>query len=351
MISRINIHHFRGIQNADLSNLKPLNLFFGRNNCGKSTMLEALFLACGQNNPILPVSINMMRAFGGISEDDTHVLFYGNDTSSPISIEIIEDQLRKMEISSYQRREAMVDLSQADNTISTSQPSYQYGLRTVFTRGSESFESELRFDVSQQQIRPSSLPDTRYKESIKCNYLSPGFDLTIALAGLDDMLKEKEEDILLDALRIIEPSVKDFQLVNGKLYVDVGLSHRIPVNVLGDGARKMMAIVTQIYACRGGVLLVDEISNGFHYSVMKQLWLMIIRALQKNHTQLFATTHDIDSIKGLNNALKEMFLDESIRDKQATMVKMVRDNHGVVSFFPYAPSQLSFAIEQEIEVR
>ena len=52
-------------------------------------------------------------------------------------------------------------------------------------------------------------------------------------------------------------------------------------------------------------LLIDEIRNGFHYSVMCSLWEVLINAAIRNNTQLFVTTHDVDSIKGLRDAALE----------------------------------------------
>jgi len=61
-------------------------------------------------------------------------------------------------------------------------------------------------------------------------------------------------------------------------------------------------LLTAVYDCKNGVLLVDEISNGFHHSVMRDLWKVLVYAAIRNHTQLFVTTHDIDSIRGLRDA-------------------------------------------------
>ena len=61
MISGIQIARFRGINRSEIKDLSQVNLFFGKNNCGKSSLLEALFLVCGQSNPLLPVSLNAIQ--------------------------------------------------------------------------------------------------------------------------------------------------------------------------------------------------------------------------------------------------------------------------------------------------
>ena len=43
MITNFEINNFRGIRHLTLEELKPITLISGKNNVGKSTILEALF--------------------------------------------------------------------------------------------------------------------------------------------------------------------------------------------------------------------------------------------------------------------------------------------------------------------
>jgi AAA15 family ATPase/GTPase len=149
----------------------------------------------------------------------------------------------------------------------------------------------------------------------------------------------------VDGLKLIEPRVKDFIFTDNEMLVDAGLSKRIPVNMMGDGARKIVSLLTAVYDCKDGILLIDEISNGFHYSVMRSLWKVLINASIKNNTQLFVTTHDVDSIKGLRDAALE-----NHKDIVATF-KLLRTNDDELKAFHYSLESLDYSINQEIEVR
>ena len=129
------------------------------------------------------------------------------------------------------------------------------------------------------------------------------------------------------------------------MLVDVGLAKRIPVNMMGDGARKIVSLLTAVYDCKDGALLVDEISNGFHYSVMCNLWKVLINAAIRNNTQLFVTTHDVDSIKGLRDAALDSF-----KDIVATF-KFLKTNDDDLMAYHYSLESLDYSINQEIEVR
>ena len=42
----ITIEHFKGLGKIELGPIKPINILIGRNNCGKSSILECLNLFC-----------------------------------------------------------------------------------------------------------------------------------------------------------------------------------------------------------------------------------------------------------------------------------------------------------------
>lgn len=57
----INISHFRGIEHIKLTSLKQVNLIVGKNNSGKTSVLESFFLLAGMSEPRLTIAINPMR--------------------------------------------------------------------------------------------------------------------------------------------------------------------------------------------------------------------------------------------------------------------------------------------------
>ena len=114
---------------------------------------------------------------------------------------------------------------------------------------------------------------------------------------------------------------------------------------MGDGARKIVALLTAVYNCKDGVLLVDEISNGFHHSVMRNLWEILVKAAIQNNTQMFVTTHDIDSIKGLRDAAVGKF------DDYIAAFKLLRTKEDELKTYHYSLESLDYSINQDIEIR
>lgn len=344
MFNKIEIERFRGIKHASIEGFKQINLFFGKNNCGKSSLLESLFLASGLSNPLLPIHVNFMRGYSKSHLNDLKLDFYNLDSSLPIHIRIENEEKRDLQISLFEQNQNNVSLNADDTNILSNVEEDKYGLRFDFKINDKHFESLLRFDSANSNDVTRILPK-EYVESLRCTYLSPKYDFNASIQGLKNILQNKDEHFIVEGLKLIEPRVKDFIFTDSEMLVDIGLAKRIPVNMMGDGARKIVSLLTTVYDCKDGALLIDEISNGFHYSVMHNLWKVLINAAIRNNTQLFVTTHDVDSIKGLRDAALE-----DHKDIVATF-KLLKTDNDELKAYHYSIESLDYSINQEIEVR
>lgn len=340
MFNKIEIERFRGIKYASIEGFKQINLFFGKNNCGKSSLLESIFLASGLSNPLLPIHVNFMRGYNKSRLHDLKLDFYNLDSTLPIHIRMENEEKRDLSISLFEQNLNNVSLNADDANIISNRDEEKYGLKFEFQVNDKTFESQLRFEADVTRVLPKE-----YVESLRCTYLSPKYDFNASIQGLKNILQNKDEHFIVEGLQLIEPRVKDFIYTDNEMLVDVGLEKRIPVNMMGDGARKIVSLLTAVYDCKDGALLVDEISNGFHYSVMGNLWKVLIDAAIRNNTQLFITTHDTDSIKGLRDAAIDKYNDLVVA------FKLLKTTGDELKAFHYSLESLDYSINQEIEVR
>lgn len=344
MFEKVEIERFRGIRNASIQGFRRINLFFGKNNCGKSSLLEALFLASGGANPMLPVNVNFMRGYGKSRLNDLNLEFYNLDSEQPIHIKLMDGYVRDLNISLFEKRQNSISLNADDANILSNVEEGRYGLKFDFKVNDQSYVSLLRFDSSSPGNASVTAPK-HYVESLRCTYLSPKYDFNASIQGLKNILQNKDEHFIIEGLQLLEPQVRDFIFSDNEMLVDIGLSKRIPVNMLGDGARKIVSLLTAVYNCKDGLLLIDEISNGFHHSVMCSLWKVLIDASVKNNTQLFVTTHDLDSIKGLRDAAINEYSD------YVASFRLLKSSDGELKAFHYSLDSLDYSINQEIEIR
>ena len=342
MFDRIEIERFRGIRHAQIGGFKQINLFFGKNNCGKSSLLESIFLVSGLSNPLLPVYVNLMRGYNKSRLNDLKLEFYNLDFTLPIHFRMVDGETRDLRISLIEQDN--VSIKSDDPNILTNVGENKYGFKFDFMIDDKPYESQLRFD-SANATDATRIMDDQYEESLRCIYLSPKYDFNASIQGLKHILQNKDENFIIKGLQLLKPNVKDFIFTDNEMLVDIGLSQRIPVNMMGDGARKIVALLTTVYDCKDGALLIDEISNGFHHSVMHSLWSVLIDAAIRNNTQLFVTTHDIDSIKGLRDAALNGYGDI------VASFKLVKTNNGELKSYHYSIHSLDYSMNQEIDMR
>lgn len=344
MFYKIEIERFRGIRYASIEGFKQVNLFFGKNNCGKSSLLESMFLISGLSNPLLPIHVNFMRGYGKARLSDLKLDFYNFDSTQPIHVRMENEEKRDLNITLFEQNQNSVSLNADGTNILSNVEEGTYGLKLDFKIDEKCFESQLRFD-SNSLNDATRIVSKDYVEKLRSVYLSPKYDFNASIQGLKYILQNKDEHFIVDGLKLIEPRVKDFVYTDQEMLVDVGLEKRIPVNMMGDGARKIVSLLTAVYDCKDGALLVDEISNGFHYSVMCKLWKVLMNAAIKDNTQLFITTHDMDSIKGLRDAALGEYVEK------VAAFKLLKTSSDELKAYHYSLESLDYSINQEIEVR
>lgn len=349
MFHNIEINRFRGIKYTKIGGLKQINLFFGKNNCGKSSLLDAIFLISGISNPKLPLNVNIIRNYRRLEPSDMKLDFYSLDISSPIVIKAENEEKRELEISVVESSYSKVNLLGDSNNVASTEPDNKYGLMLKYSVDGHEYESSIIMSHSSvNSLDQRIMMPANYKEKLTCRYLNPKFDFATSMDGLVEVIKNKDEDFIINALRLIEPRIKDFVLSQNEVLVDIGLDKRIPINMMGDGARKILSILTSIYECRNGIVLIDELSNGFHYSVMKGVWMSIISVAKKNNVQIFATTHDLDSIKGLRDA-STMSCEDYVNS--IVCFKLQRVVNAELKAYRYSIDSIDYSLTQEIEIR
>ena len=122
------------------------------------------------------------------------------------------------------------------------------------------------------------------------------------------LLKIKQERDVLEGMHIIDQRVQRIEVVSEpsgpSIYLDIGLDTLVPLAVGGEGLVRLFSIIVELTASRNGVLLIDEIDNGFHYSVMPDLWKLLRELAEKHNVQLFGTTHNDEIMRSCTRRVR-----------------------------------------------
>ena len=152
-----------------------------------------------------------------------------------------------------------------------------------------------------------------------------------------------DRDVERIAAQAATPPYYTFPSRGGFIVKRKNFDQPIPIGTMGDGMWRMLAMAIAITQCRGGVLLVDEIDTGLHYSVMAEMWRLIFRAAKEFDVQLFATTHSYDCVYSLAQISGEA------DSRNPVTVQRIESGRGKAT--PYTDSEIRVAADREIEVR
>jgi hypothetical protein len=152
----------------------------------------------------------------------------------------------------------------------------------------------------------------------------------------------------LRILRLLEPALRRIALLvvegEASLYGDVGRGRLVPLTFMGEGMRSVLAVLLAITNATEGYVLVDEIENGLHYSVMKDVWKAIGQAARAANVQVFATTHSWECVRYAHEAFSE----DGPYDLRLHRLDRVGEEIQVAT---YAQDSLGYATEMSHEVR
>lgn len=319
MFKNIIIKNFRGITELAVGDFRRVNLLVGKNNCGKTSVLEALFLASAPTNPELPLRINLFRRFGPVEEILPWRLFFNKlATNSTITIDAeLQKPLEKRSLAILPLTTPVMTSAathQDQDLVGPSTVISGIRLEAIFLQ-KERKSSKLKI-TSAAFSEANGRVGYKYAENLhlentclEATFLLDSMrDATGMTSRFNNVLMRKETDRIIKLLQQIDPSLSSLSLNNqGIIYCDIGLSRLVPIKCLGAGMAKFLEILLAVWDTQGGIVLIDEIENGLYHSSQKVLWNAVSKAAQEFDVQIFATTHSMDCVKAFALSYPEVF--------------------------------------------
>ncbi len=310
MLTSLRIRNFRGFRDLEVGELSRINIFAGRNNAGKSTLLEAVFLLGGAGDPTMALNTHVVRAQPGMpapsraSQTLWKPLFSGLDTEAEITLSATSSSNEDMTLTIGLQRSATTTASRAgDDGVLTRGRSGEPVLRFKYTDSRTApFESEAR-ETAGKVVFDGETTHVAFRGSI----IQPGRALKTDTAKLGELRRQKRGDLILSPLQLVDPRIQTIEDNASSdtpvILVDIGLPELVPLSTMGAGMTHLVRIVLAIATAQGGVVLIDEIENGLHHSILPTVWGVIAEAAERLDVQVFATTHSFECVEAAHNAL------------------------------------------------
>ena len=355
MITKLELENFRCFKKFVLEDIKPITLITGDNGTGKSTLLESIFLLIDRHNGMVFTKLNDFRAtprMQPLPATQWELLFLNKDTSRPILISI--EHMKKKETLIISRDDTrpmngFINLVNETKSLALS-PINSRGYPIKLSYSSTSVTDEtfhyILTDNGIQQMHVELLN----RDERHVYYLKQGIAVD-TVRMLTQVVDKSLLPKLIAALNILNPCIKDVSvaLVSDvhDIHVDIGLPTRLSVKVLGDGINKLLDIILIMLAYPGSILLIDEVENGFHYSHMQDIWMVISQLAKDTICQVFATTHSYECLK---NVVAVKDANPVLFDEMFALVTLASVG-GRITCSTYGAEDFAFAIDNEMEVR
>ena len=355
MITRLNLKNFRCFRDFQLDNIMPVTLISGKNNVGKSTLLEGVYLLFNRLDSTVFFKLSAFRENLVTTHPQIFLepLFNGLDMSKELSVSVLCDgieqilRIRKDEKSStstfINKQNDMKIPSNPIGNIANIHP-----LKMFYSRGDyqESGRYEFNFPNITLHLESEREPAATYVHYIGPNVHENSNSISEWFGKLD-LTGEKSR--LVETLRLMDSRITDlFTIVSGgggHIYANMSSGLKIPLRAMGEGMNKLLLIALVMLIHPGCVVLIDEVENGFHHSFHEKFWELVFRLSLETKCRIFATTHSYECISGAIDASSEKSNDDDF-----LYVRLGFQGEDIVPY-TYSKELLAHALRSEMEVR
>jgi ABC-type cobalamin/Fe3+-siderophores transport system ATPase subunit len=346
ILPSLEIENFRAFRHLRVPHLARVNLIVGKNNVGKTSLLEALWLYARRGAPAVIWEQLAVR-----EESAARNHFLDTQPSVPAIRNLFSKRPNvlgegaKLYIGPMDTPAEQLSIA-IERHPDTSQQQRGMIPFLVLRWGSETrLFTELMHGTPDISYLPSQadIPHTIVTAGgLTQTYITALWD-RIALTDL--------ENYVTDALRIIAPEIERVNMISdsalGPQRIAMmrvhGIDQPVSLRSYGDGMYRLFVIAVAAVNARQGLLLIDEIENGLHYSAQPDLWRLVFELARSLQIQLFATTHSKDCVEAFQRVA-------NAHVEEGQVVRLGRKNSGVVATL-FDEDELEVAIEQNVEVR
>lgn len=308
MLKTLHIQNYRLFRDLNIEKIGQVNLIAGKNNSGKTALLEALMIYANEaDKNILCYTLTQREELSIYGSKEAYNLFFDKSEKIVSIGDDVNRSVRFVAEEKYQKEnDILCPLKDGAYDVSLERLPTDYSIFVPF-HSKNDFDARLWEHIS---------------------------------------LTPKEDDVI-EILRIIEPQLDKFRFDNRKAKILIkGQNAPIPLKKAGEGLNRLLSLALAIVSAKGKMLLIDEFEVGLHHSIQEKLWLAIFQYAKKWDIQVFVTTHSEDSVKA--------FYDVGSTPQYQNMVNFLtlkRKKNGDIEAINFDMEELETALLGNIELR
>ena len=349
MYECLQLLNFRGFSDFSME-LKPITLISGKNNTGKSSLLESVFLFQDYATPdVFPKLLGFrgIRDVGWTPKTLWEPLFHKGDLGTPVRISLGFDNFMSLEKNTTF---VMSNTVPSNGSNKKREQSANYTLTCSFKRGNHEFVGDYFFNnglVLQNRVDTPILPNVEFMQYLGPNIILSEVEVAERL-GQMELSNSKERAV--EVLQIIDKSITDITTIASDghvhLYITKCDGTKLPFHAVGDGAKKIFHIALTMLARPESIILLDEVENGIHYSVLTKFWEVIGKIAKSENCQIIATTHSYECIVSAMEGVEGACMQDSF-----LFTRLDKSEEGQIAAKSFSHKMLKSAVSSDWEVR
>ena len=227
MIKTLKLHRYRGFESYQLTDLARVNLVVGKNNCGKTSILEAVELLMSLGHPLVLLASAIRRNELDDDEDDSNQgskpnishVFYGHrcepggsfELLSPDSQQSLTATIIPLEYEPYDAN--LESITKGGRRVYSDEEPMKFGLRLFRNE-----QDPIMFPIGEngrflQRLSPSYLRDYKTSSTATVRFLN--FDRSFMRSAWNALLAEGREAEIETAMRILMPEINSIHFLAG----------------------------------------------------------------------------------------------------------------------------------------
>jgi hypothetical protein len=359
MIDSVTIKNFRCFAEAGLNDLGRVNVIVGANASGKTALMEGIFVALG-GSPEIAVRFRIWRGLGPAIQVNSgregyeslwNDLFYQHDQSRVIEISLrgTPENTRSLKLAYVNGGTVTIPLAKDDKANGLAEPTDSSAVIPIEFEWSDAYGAITKYrpEFSAAGLVLANPPVSARSAFYASSFVASTNPIEPA-SQYSALSRKNQEKPILDVLRQVYPFIDGLSL---EISAGVPMvfcktrdsQERIPLGMVSGGINKLVTLLLGIASQPKGVVLIDEVENGFYYKTFPEVWRALYTFATAFDVQLFVSTHSHECLRGIQPLLKDHKAD----------IKLIRTERGKTrrAIHSFKGQDLEAAIQNDVEIR
>lgn len=327
MITEFKVSGFKKFEEFELTNIGRINLILGKNNVGKTSLLEAIFaLACGQNfepffNSLVLNQRNNLNVPLGQYDfgEKIHTLFRNSSDKYNCKFQCKDDNGNNK---SY---EHLVNPTQFMNFINNKVGNVNSDTGQVLNLPDGNSIKIINLaewiiieDNSKKISNQISIPQISQFQVVKPAYNCSFLDILshrnkADIIGIYSALKRDRNSMneFLKEMKNVFPEVKSLDMLPYKdgqsapISIETESGQLLPMYQFGDGLQRWFYTIGNFILGKNSIKVIEELDATLHYDAQKSMGSYMNKLSKEFNTQVFASTHNLEFVENFLDGIRE----------------------------------------------